>query len=190
MEVYTNKFNTVSPLQLHSRWEAKLGDRSAAHGAVSHFSFPQPVMIKDFSDVFRNMSESIYFTFENDPYSSSSQPHVGNVTVNISIDEGLKVARRDELFLLLTTESLFEGLVYKNNNLKYISKYVYLPIGTKSYTFNNVHPGTYYLYAYNDRNGDRRHLRGDYMSSNINHIFTLPPKGHVSVDSRIDFIIP
>jgi len=48
MEVYTNKFNMVKPLQLHSRWEAKLGDRSTALDAISHFNYPQPVMVKDF----------------------------------------------------------------------------------------------------------------------------------------------
>ena len=56
MEVYTNKFNMVKPLQLHSRWEAKLGDRSTALDAISHFNYPQPVMVKDFSDVFKDMS--------------------------------------------------------------------------------------------------------------------------------------
>ncbi len=190
METYTNKFNRVSPLEIHSLWKAKRGDNKAASAAVSHFEYPQPVMVKDFSDVFQHMSESIYFTFENDPYSSSSQPYVGNVTVNISMDSALKVKSDDELFLLLTTESLFEGLKYKKENLKYISKYVYLPIGTQSYTFNKVHPGTYYLYSYNDTNGDKRHLSGDYMSSKLDNRFTLKPEGSVVVNTNIDFVIP
>lgn len=190
MEVYTNKFNKVSPLELHSRWKAKRGDRIAASDAISHFKFPQPEVVKDFAGVFKHMSESIYFTFENDPYSSSSQPFVGNVTVNIAIDKNLNVERDHELFLLLTTESLFEGLKYKKENLKYISKYAYLPIGTESYTFNNVHPGRYYLYSYNDINGDKRHLSGDYMSSDLNNFFILPAKGAVEVDTTIDFVLP
>jgi hypothetical protein len=136
------------------------------------------------------MSESIYFTFENDPYSSSSQPYVGNVTVNISIDPNLKVKSDHEFFLLLTAESLFEGLKYDIENLKYISRYVYLPVNTKSYTFNNVHPGKYYLYSYNDINNDKKHLSGDYMSSVLNNVFTLKAEGHVTVDTKIDFVIP
>ena len=47
MEVYTNKFNRVKPLQLHSRFEAKLSDRSSAFDAIKHFNYPQPVMVKD-----------------------------------------------------------------------------------------------------------------------------------------------
>ncbi|RKY02004.1 MAG: hypothetical protein DRP54_02700 [Spirochaetes bacterium] len=190
MEVYTNKFNRVSPLQIHARWRAKLGDRTPAVQAISHFNFPQPVMIKDFSNVFKYRSESIHFELENDPYKSLSQPYVGKVTVNISISNELKTKDDDELFLLLTTSSLFEGPVYKKENLKYISRYVFLPVNTRSYTFTNVHPGLYYLYSYNDINGDRRHLRGDYISSNINNTFALPPEGHVTVNTTIDFIIP
>jgi hypothetical protein len=190
MEVYTNKFNTVKPLQLHSRWEAKLADRSAALDAISHFNYPQPVMIKDFSDAFKNMHESIYFTFENDPYDSSSQPYVGQVTFSISIDEKLKVEDHHELFLVLITQSLFDGYNYVEENLKYISKCIFLPVNTKTFTFNNVHPGTYYLYSYIDVNSDRRFLSGDYVSSNFEHTFTLSFKSQTTVDTFIDFVIP
>ena len=190
MEVYTNKFNRVSPLEVHSTWRAVRGDSKAAASAVSHFDFPQAVMVKDFTNAFANMSESIYYTFENDPYPSDSQPYVGNVTVNIAVDKDLTVEDDHELFLLLTTESLFNGLKYDQENLKFISKYVYLSVGAKSYTFTHVHPGTYYLYSYNDIDGDKRHLRGDYMSSDLSNSFILPPEGEVTVDTTIDFVIP
>ena len=45
MEVYTNQSNRVSPLALHSRWEAKLAGRPAAAEAVQRFGFPQPIMV-------------------------------------------------------------------------------------------------------------------------------------------------
>jgi len=191
MEVYTNKFNTLKPVQLHARWETKLADRSAALDAIAHFDYPQPVMVKDFSDVFKDMHESIYFDLENEPYDSSSQPYVGAVTFNISIDESLKVEDNHELFLVLITQSLFDGYNYIEENLKYISRSIFLPIDTKIFTFNNVHPGTYYLYSYNDINADRRHLSGDYASSNItDNAFTLDFNSHVTVDTVIDFIMP
>jgi hypothetical protein len=190
MEVYTNKFRKVFPLQLHSRWSAARGDRAAAAEAISYFKFPQPKMIKDFTNAFNNMPESIYFEFENDPYSSSSQPHVGNVTVNISIDNNLKVKKNHELCLLLTTESLYEGIKYKKENLRKISRYALLPVGTKSFTFKNVHPGTYYLYAYDDVDNDKKHTGGDYMSSDIHNVFTLKAKGSVTVNTKIDYVIP
>ena len=190
MNVFTNRFNTVSPLELHSKWEAKLGTRGSAIEAIDVFAYPQPVMVKDFTDVFRHRSESIYYDLTKDPYDSLSQPYVGNVTVNISIDEDLPVESGNELFLLLTTDSLFDGYDYIEENLKYISKYVFLPASSTSHTFTHVHPGRYYLYSYNDKNNDRRHLSGDYMSSDLNNVVIVPEKGSVSVDSRIDYVIP
>jgi hypothetical protein len=81
-------------------------------------------------------------------------------------------------------------LKYKEENMKYISKYVFLPVITRSYTFNNVHPGTYFLYSYNDINNDKKHVSGDYMSSNINNVFTLQANSHVTINTKIDLIIP
>ena len=191
MVTYTNKFNKVRPLQLHSKWEAKLADRSTALDAAAYFNYPQPEMVKDFSDVFKDMHESIYFDLENDPYDSSSQPYVGAVTFNISIAENLKVEEHHELLLVLITKSLFEGYTYIEENLKYIARGIYLPASTKTYTLNNVHPGKYYLYSYNDVNADRRHLSGDYASSNIiNNDFTLDFDSLVTIGTEIDIILP
>ncbi|MDD5570927.1 MAG: hypothetical protein PHD97_07195 [Bacteroidales bacterium] len=190
MEVYTNKFNKVNPLQLHSRWVAVLGSREAAAYAISHFSFPQPVMVKDFSDVFKNMTESIYYIFENDPYPSILQPYVGSVAVIISTGKGIKTKGKEELFLLLTTEPLFEGIKYESENLKYESRYVFLPVNKKSFTITNVHPGRYYLYSFIDVNGDKKHSSGDYMCSDINNAIVIKPNSNTTVNTKIDFIIP
>lgn len=70
MEVYTNRFNNVSPLEIHSRWNAKLGDKTAAEETAKTLSFPGRAAVKNFNHAFTNMSESIYYTFENDPYST------------------------------------------------------------------------------------------------------------------------
>jgi hypothetical protein len=190
MEVYTNKFNKVSPLQLHSKWQAKLASRKAAADAVAYFNFPQPVMVKDFSDAFKNMTESIYYSFENDPYPSSPQPYVGSVTINISTDNKLKVKNTEKLCLLLTTEPLFEGIKYENDNLKYTSKYVFLPATTKKFTVSNVQPGKYYLYSFVYKNDDKKLVSGDYMSSNTSNAITVKPSSNTAADTKIDFVIP
>jgi hypothetical protein len=190
MEVYTNRFNKVSPLEIHTRWEAKLGSRDAAMSNAKELGFPQPVAVKDFTGVFVNMSESIYYEFEHDPYPTDPQPFVGSVTVEITVDDSLEFKDDHELFLLLATDSLFNGLVYDPDNLSLISRHVYLPVGTRSYTFTNVHPGSYYLYSYNDVNGDKYHKSGDYMGSNIENTFTLRPEGTITVGTKIDYVIP
>ncbi|MDD3877003.1 MAG: hypothetical protein PHT69_10305 [Bacteroidales bacterium] len=190
MKVYTNKFNTVAPLEPHSVWTAELGSRSNVVEATEHFNYPQPVMTKDFSNAFNFMSESIFFSFVNDPYKSEDQPYVGNVNVNISIDSSLTVTGTDKVFVLFTTESLFDGFIFNADNLKYISKYVLLPASTASYQIKNVHPGTYYIYAFIDKNYDNQFLSGDYMNSNVSQSFILLEEQNLEVYTLIDYIIP
>ena len=190
MDTYTNKFNQVSPLEVHSRWTATLGSRDAARPATDEFDYPRPIPVRDFTDAFTHMSESIFFTFENDPYPTDEQPYLGQVNVEISIDDSLAVETDDEIFLLLCTQPLFDGLVYLPENWKYFSRYVFLPPDTRTYTFTSVHPGTYYIYSYNDTNGDRHHLSGDYMSSRLQHSFVVPPEGSANVETTIDFVLP
>lgn len=190
MKVFTNKFNTVTPVQLHTTWTATLGTRNNTLDATSHFDYPQPVMTKDFSNAFKDMTESIFFTFENDPYQSVTQPYVGCVTANISIDTTFSADTTDEVFLLFTTEPLFDGVIYHEENLKYISKYVFLSIETASYKIKSIHPGKYYIYSLIDKNHDGKYLSGDYMSSNFTNSFTVSDNGDVTVNTMIDFIIP
>jgi hypothetical protein len=189
-EVWTNKFNQSPVMKMHSRFEPALTSREAAREAINEFKFPQPKAVKDFSGIFGSMNESIYFNLDEDPYNSAAQPPMGTVTVNITIDPSLKISKTDELCLLLTTRPLFEGLKYMPERLNYLSKYVYLPVGTKSYTIKNLHPGKYYLYSYDDINGDKLHKKGDYMSSSLNSSFTIPANGKIVVDTRIDLVIP
>jgi hypothetical protein len=190
MQTYTTKFNTQEKATLHSKWDAVLADRNAAAKAQEHFDFPQAIPIKDFTDVFTNLSESIYFSFEHDPYPRNPQPYVGSVTVTITIDESLDLSKNHELFIVLSTAPLFDGLKYQKEKMKYFSKYAYMTVDTKSFHFTNVHPGTYYIYAYNDVNNDKKHETADYMSSNTNNIIEVFPESNTSVETLIDFIIP
>jgi len=190
MKVYTNKFNTVAPLELHSLWAAQLASRNYTTDAISFFNYPQPVITKDFSTAFSYMSESILYTFDNDPYPTSEQPYVGNVIVNINIDPTLPTSNSDIVFVLFTTASLFDGNTYKPANLKYISKYVYLSVETSSFLIKNVHPGQYFLYAFVDKNNDYHYLSGDYMCSDLSKTFTVTAEQNIQVDAVIDFVIP
>jgi hypothetical protein len=190
MKVYTTKFDSLHPAVLHSTWTATLGTRNNTSEAVSHFNYPQPVMIKDFSHAFDGMTESIYFDFTYDPYNSVTQPYVGSVTANISIDSSLTTSSSDKIFLLFTTEPLFNGTTYNADNLKYISKYVFLSVATSTYKIRNIHPGKYYVYPLIDRNHDNLYLTGDYMSSNFTNSFTVADKQDVNIYPVIDYIIP
>ncbi|MBU0489895.1 MAG: hypothetical protein KKA07_04250 [Bacteroidetes bacterium] len=190
MEVYTNKFNKVKPLQLHTRWTAVSGGKKPAEDAISHFQFPKAEICKDFSKAFSGLDESIYYTYENDPYKIEDQPYTGTFVIDIEIDEKLEVAPSDEILIMLTTESLFEGIKYKKENLKYISRSIYTTGNSKSCTVTNVHPGKYFLYAFVDKNNDKKHLSGEYMSSDLGNVISLSDQGETSAKTKIDFVIP
>jgi hypothetical protein len=132
----------------------------------------------------------VFFTTEEDPYPSADEPYVGSITFNITIADELPIAPTHELFIMLTTEPIFDGATYEPERLKYISKFTYLPIDRRTHTLTHVHPGRYYLYAYDDTDGDRQHKSGDYMASEWEHVVDVPPNKSIEVDTHIDYVIP
>ncbi len=190
MQVYTSRYNTVNPPKLHMRWKAKRVDISAANRTAKKLNFPGKVMIKDFTTTFNHLPEAVYLSEKHDPYPEQEQPFVGKVTINYKISNKLKTTAKGKVFLVITTRSLYKGLRYLPENLKYISRYIFLKPNRKTYTLKGVHPGKYFLYAFYDKNGDRRFTRGEYMSSKPNHVFELKPQGKSKVSTVIDMIIP
>lgn len=190
MEVYTSKFNKEKVVKLHTRWDAVLNDNDAAADAILKFKFPKYKKAKDFTGAFSGMTESIFFTFENDPYKSADQPYCGSVNVNISLSSEIVLKTEDEIEILLTTEPLFGGIIYKKENLKFASKFVYLKGDTQNFTIKNVHPGKYYIYSFVDLDGDKLHLSGDLMCSKVDYMVEVPANGIVDYNAFIDFVIP
>lgn len=188
LHVYTNKYNTLTTAQTHFIWRAQLQDTASAQAAKTHFSYPQKLMVKDFSTTFNNMSEAIYYDETEDPY--PSQPYLGETTVNISYGNGHTPVASKKVFLMLTTQPLFNGIIYNASQLKYRSRYVITSSTDNAFTFKNMHPGSYYLYSFYDNNDDGNFSSGDWMSSNFNNTFTLAPQGNSTVNTTIDFTIP
>lgn len=190
MKVYTNKFNRLNIVKLHSTWNAKRVTMKYAASAIKDLNYPQPKAMKDFTGIFGNIHESVFFDYSKDPYPSKNEPYVGSATFKISIDPKLKTKKDDELMIMLTTRPIFDGYNYLPERLGYISKLIYLPISMKKYTLTHLHPGEYYLYSYNDTNGDRHHKSGDYMAAKFEHKITILPRKDTAVATHINFIIP
>ncbi|KAF5038055.1 hypothetical protein DSECCO2_558300 [anaerobic digester metagenome] len=147
-------------------------------------------MVRNFKDVFNDMSESIIFDPAKDPYPDNEQPYTGTVNVDISIIPELKNNSDGELFILFTTQSIYDGLKLKPDYGNYYSRYVFLPAGSSKITMHNMHPGTYHLYAFSDLNLDKRHLKGDLMSSSTDNVVVITESGTVNASVIIDMIIP
>jgi hypothetical protein len=74
-------------------------------------------------------------------------------------------------------------------NLKYRSRYVILAANDLSYTFNYMHPGTYYAYAMYDKDGNDIINSGDWFSATGTQ-FTLGAQATTTVNTAINFQIP
>lgn len=189
MRSYTNKYNSLASSVPHMVWTAILQDTTSCHDAVTHFNFPQKTLTKDFSSTFTGVNESIYYDLASDPYPESAQPYLGQTTVNYSYSSGFTPAAGKRTFLLITTQPLISGITFNAANMKYRSRYVILSADDYSFTFNYMHPGSYYLYALYDADGNNYFSSGD-KASFPGSTFTLSDKGTTTVTPQINFTIP
>ena len=188
-KAYTNKYNTLSTAVLHMSWGSKRLDATSTAPAISHFNFPQKTMIKDFTNAFAGRTESVWYSLAGDPYSEADQPYLGKAQISYSFLNTLSVDPSKKVFLLLTTQPLFSGVTYNASALNNLSRYVILSASNLSYTFNYFHPGTYYLYALYDKDGNGIFSSGDYVSYS-NTTFTLGDKQTVSASTQINLVVP
>jgi hypothetical protein len=186
---YTNKYNTLPAATPHMVWSAKLRDTTSCQAAITTFAFPKKTMTKDFSNSFTGQTEAVYFNTTSEPYPEASQPYLGQATLSCSYAPGYTPAAGKKLMLIVTTQPLFSGFTFNQANLKYRSRYVILSTPDTNYTFNYMHPGTYYLYAMYDTDGNLSPNSGDWLST-ANTTFTLSAQGTTSASAQINFTIP
>lgn len=186
---YTNKYNTLPSATPHMVWRAKLQDTTSCVASVAAFGFPKKTMTKDFSSSFVGQTEAIYYNSATDPYSETAQPYLGQTTVNYTFDGTHVPNASKKVFLMIMTQPLFNGPIPNMANLKYRSRYVILSAGDTSFLFNYMHPGSYYVYAMYDNDGNGTINSGDWMST-ANTAFTLNALGTTTVSTQINFTIP
>lgn len=189
---YTNKYNTLTAAAPHMTWKAKLQDSTSCAAAVSHFGFPKKTMTKDFSSTFIGQTEAVYYSGTNiaaDPYPETAQPYLGKTTITYSYDAAHVPTPTKKVMLVIMTQPLFSGPVPNLANLKYRSRYVTLAASDLSFEFNYMHPGTYYVYAIYDNDGNGTANSGDWMST-ANTSFSLSALGTATASPQINFTIP
>ncbi len=192
MHVYTNDYNNLTEPVTHMVWKADLRDPSSSQAAVNHFNFPQKKLVKDFSSTFEGLEEAIFYSPTNDPYPEADQPYLGQSLVDITISNPQPVDPTKKVLIIISTQPLFNGMVFQQSNLDYRSRYVFVDAGSgiPNYTFNYMHPGTYYVNAIYDADGNFNFSSGDYLNGGFDQSFTLSPNGQVSVPLNINFEIP
>lgn len=191
MHVFTNQFNTLATAVTHMKWNAKLKDISSTQNALNQFNYPKKEVTKDFSTTFDGHTDAVFYSASADPYPEEEQPYLGNSKINITITNPSTINTNNKILIIVTTQPLFTNSVYNANNLKYRSRYVFVDAkDSTNFNFNYMHPGTYYVNAIYDQNGDYEVSSGDYLNSNTDVSFTLLNKGTTNTDITIDFLIP
>lgn len=189
MRTYTNKYNTLQQPSLHMTWHAKLQDITTAAPAVSQFQFPKETMTKDFSTTFNGQQEAVFFTLASDPYPESQQPYLGQSTVHFTFSPTLTVDNSKKVFIIITTQPLINGFSLNQGNMKFRSRYVRISASAGNFVFNYMHPGSYYVYALYDKDGNNNFSSGDYVST-TNATFSLAALGNTSVSVQMNFELP
>ena len=190
LKSFTNKYNTQSTATPHMTWSAKLQDSASCQTAVNTFGFPKKELTKDFTSAFSGQAEAIYYNAgSSEPYTENAQPFLGNANISYTYAASYSPNASRKTFLLITTQPLISGFNMNLANWKYRSRYVLLSGTDQNFTFNYMHPGTYYLYALYDADGSNALSSGDWTST-TNTMFQLSDKGNVSASTQINFTIP
>ena len=191
MTTYTNHYDTQPNPSLHMQWKADLRNSTAAQNAVNHFSYPQKIEVKDFTTTFAGENEAVYYGNIGDPYPEGAQPYLGVSDVQVNINAPANPDANKNVLIIITTQKLFDGFIFQQQNLDSRSRYVFLSAEpTSSYLFNYMHPGDYYINAVYDENGDFNFSSGDYMNSNFDVPLSLASESTANVSVSIDYQIP
>jgi len=187
---FTNKLNSLAEPVLHMQWRAKLQDTTSCFPAVAAFNFPKKSLTKDFSTALNGVQEAIFYSVGGgaDPYPESEQPYLGKANISYNVS-GFTPDPAKNVFILITTQPLISGFAPNLANMKYRSRYVILNANNTSHSFNYMHPGTYFLYALYDADGNKTFSSGDWVSTS-NTTFTLGSKEEKNSTTTINFKVP
>ncbi len=186
---FTNKYNSQSTATLHMEWKAKLQDNTSVQDAIVHFDFPEKKLTRDFSKTFEQQTESVYYGLTSDPYPEAEQPYLCKAVLKYTFVPSLTADPSKKVFLIVTTQPLFNGFLFNPTQLKFRSRYVILSASNPQFEFTSMHPGRYFFYAFYDADGNGTFNSGDYVST-ANAQFTLGEKGNASATANINFMIP
>jgi len=190
IKAFTNVNNTLpAATQVHMDWHAVIQDTTSYQPAKAALLFPQKTLVKNFSNTFTGDVETVFYTYTGDPYPESAQPYLGQSTLSYTVAGVPAIPSGARVYLIATTQPLISGTGISTAGLDTRSRYVILSSPDTSFTFNYMHPGSYYLYAFYDANGDGIPDSGDYVST-ANTAFTLAPLGTVSASTQINYVIP
>jgi hypothetical protein len=186
----TNRYNMQATSSPHMEWRARLQDLTASEAAVAAHDFPRKVLTLDLTEPLEDRTEAIFYTFsDGDPYTEQQQPYLGQAAVTYTFAGGFTPDPARKVFIVITTQPLISGFNFDISAMRYRSRYVLLDATEGAFTFNYMHPGSYYAYAIYDADGSGGLSSGDRVSA-ANTALNLAAEGSGSASLSINFTIP
>lgn len=173
----------------HMGFRGKNLNPSFDDAARQLFQFPQETSEVDLNGKFSNLVDpgSALFLDESlDPFPKSMHGHISDLTVNFVRDASVQ---SDPLVLYISKEPIVEsGVVNAFNLNNKLMRFMDIDASETSFSTTYLHPDTYYIMAFSDKDNNKYPSSGDVISSNVQ--LTVTPKSVLSTQVTVNTILP
>ena len=153
------------------------------------FNYPQEVAEVDLTNKFTNLVDpgsALFLTESSDPFPKSQQGHFSDLTVNFTRDASIQ---NDALVLYISKEPIVEaGVVNAFNLNNKLMRFMDVDASETSFTTTYLHPDTYYIMAFSDKDGNKYPSSGDVISSNVQLV--VAPETTPSTSVMVNSVLP
>ena len=160
-----------------------------ANSATALFNFPQKVSEVNLDNAFTNLVDSdsaLFLEESNDPFPKDQHGHVSDLKINISRDNAIK---DESLLLYISAEPIVDSdsqVLFDNLDTKVI-RTISVSSEEDFYLTTYLHPGTYFITAFSDRDGNFFPSQGDII--NISKSTEVTPEGVLEMDIQISLAL-
>ncbi len=153
------------------------------------FQYPQEVVEVNLNGKMTSLVDpgSALFLDEGlDPFPKSMHGHISDLTVNFTRDVSVQ---NDPLVLYISKEPIIEsGLVNAFNLDTKLMRLMDIDATETSFTTTYLHPDTYYIMAFSDKDNNKYPSAGDVISSNVQ--LRITPNSVLSTNVTVDTVLP
>ncbi len=184
-KAYKDNSGSLDEPILHMDYNGNKISESVDDEATALFNFPQEVSEVNLNGAFDNLIDpdsALFLTEESDPFPKADHGHLSELKVNINNSELLDA---ENIWLFVTLDKYIEsnpaGLNFPMT--QNIIRPIRLNNGESEYVLTYLHPGKYYLTAFEDKNDN--FYPDDDESHNYSQLVTIEPETEAVYDLYI-----
>ena len=156
-----------------------------AKAATDLFGYPGNTSEVNLTNAFEDLIDpgsALFLEESKDPFPKSQHGHIADLQINFMRDNNIS---SDELLLYISTQPIIENgqVNFDNLNNKLIRTISVFP-NENSYTATYLHPDTYYITAFTDKDGNFFPSSGDISSASVQVV--INPESNTEMDLSIN----